>query len=74
MIAWGAGRMEQSFADRVEDLALRLRHNAGRRHLDVSLVDSIQVLTSWRYDLRMRYASVKTGLHYGASSEYANSS
>jgi hypothetical protein len=31
--------MEQPFADRVKDLALRLCHNAGRRHLNVSLVD-----------------------------------
>ena len=67
----GAGRMEQPFADRVEDLALRLCHNAGRRHLNVSLVDSIQVLTTWRDDLRMRHASVEVGLHDGASSEYA---
>src|SRR5580693_8212054 len=70
----GAGRMEQPFADRVEDLALRLCHNAGRRRLNVSLVDSIQVLTNWRDDLGVRHGSVETGLHDGASSEYANSS
>jgi hypothetical protein len=66
--------MEQPFADCVEDLALRLCHNAGRRHLNVSLVDSIQVLTNWRDDLGVRHGSVETGLHDGASSEYANSS
>ena len=49
-------------------------HNAGRRHLNVCLVDSVQVWTAWRDNLRMRYASVETGLHDGASSEYANSS
>src|SRR5580698_3034804 len=55
--------MEQPLADRIEDLALRLRHNPGRRHLNVSLVDSIQVLTTWRDDLRMRQASIETALH-----------
>ena len=49
--------MEQPFADRVEDLALHLRHNAGRRHLNVCLVDSAQVWTAWRDNLRMRHAA-----------------
>src|SRR4029078_155525 len=69
-----AGRMEQPFTHRSEDLALRLRDNAGRRHLNVRFVDSVQILTTWSDDLRRPHASVETGLHDSASSEDPNSS
>ena len=57
-----ASARDRSSAQDALRLALRLCHNAGHGHLNVSLVDSIQVLTTWRDDLRMRHDAVELGL------------
>src|SRR5260370_13332651 len=64
--------IEQPLTDNVEDLALRLRHNASRRHVNVCLMDIFQVLPVGRDDLRRRYATVETCFHRCAGSADTN--
>jgi hypothetical protein len=56
----GALLLEQLLTNSIEDQALGLSHNTGRRYRYVGLVYIVQVLSAWRDDLGATDASIES--------------